>query len=117
MFKEPIGKQMKTSDPEWKIVFNGTQIYHVKSKKTCIQIIVLSLLLLLVPVVVIVITYLAAPCFLLGHNGKLKNWIIFFSLNLFYFNRVKNIACKSKANLTYSRMAMCHIQPRGSNRR
>ena len=73
VLRTPIFTVMEASNHEWKIVFDGTQIYHVKSNKACTRIIILALLLLLVPIVVLVITYLAIPCFLLGHSGKLKN--------------------------------------------
>ena len=57
---------------EWVVVFDGRQVYKIKSKKNCIKVVVLALLLLFIPILVIVITYLVDPCFLLGKEGKIK---------------------------------------------
>ena len=64
--------RMRPVGQEWVIVFDGRQVYKVKSKKTCIKIVVLALLLLFIPILVIVIIYLVDPCFLLGKEGKIR---------------------------------------------
>ena len=61
---------MKTSSEQWKIVFDGREVYHVKSKRNCIQIIVVAIFFVLIPILVLVLTYIAEPCILLGRNGK-----------------------------------------------
>ena len=69
--------KMIPSEQQWIIVFDGRQLYKVKSKKTCIKIAVLALLLLVLPILVIFITYLVDPCFLLGKEGMMTFHVLF----------------------------------------
>ena len=61
---------METKTQQWRIVFDGREVNHVKSKRGCIQIIVLAIFFLLLPILSLVLTLLFAPCFLLGKRGK-----------------------------------------------
>ena len=57
---------------QWRIVFDGKEVCHVKSKKNCIQFVVLAIVFVSLPILFLVLTLLFAPCFLLGKRGKIS---------------------------------------------
>ena len=85
--------RMGPSEQQWIIVFDGRQVYQIKSRKTCIKIVLLALLLLFIPILVIVITYLVDPCFLLGTKGKMNFHVPLFQGNI--WNNVIQYFCFS----------------------
>ena len=62
----------ETMDQQWRIVFDGREVCHVKSKKNCIQFVVLAIVFVSLPILFLVLTLLFAPCFLLGKRGKIS---------------------------------------------
>ena len=66
---------MNSTKGEWKIEFNNSRVYSVKSRTACICIVLITLIAFIAPISVILILYSADPCFVLGIEGNIR-WIL-----------------------------------------